>query len=148
MADLTDKQKRFCEEYLIDLNGTQAAMRAGYSENTANEQASRLLANVSIQEYIQKRQNKLSEKLEINQEWVLKRFKEISDRCVQAEPVMVKVDGVLIESGEYKFDSSGANKATEMIAKHLGFFEKDNSQLKAEINVINLGSGKKPDESV
>lgn len=45
---MTDKQARFCEEYMIDLNATQAAIRAGYSPKTANEQAARLLANVSI----------------------------------------------------------------------------------------------------
>lgn len=42
---MTDKQARFCEEYMIDLNATQAAIRAGYSPKTANEQAARLLAN-------------------------------------------------------------------------------------------------------
>jgi len=56
---LTPKQQRFVEEYLVDLNGTQAAIRAGYSPKTANEQAARLLADVSIQgvvdEQIEKR---------------------------------------------------------------------------------------------
>ena len=46
--ELTAKQQRFCEEYLIDLNATQAAVRAGYSAKTANEQGSRLLTNVSV----------------------------------------------------------------------------------------------------
>lgn len=48
MKPLSPKQEAFCREYLIDLNGTRAAIRAGYSERTANEQAARLLANVSI----------------------------------------------------------------------------------------------------
>lgn len=51
---LTPKQKRFCEEYLIDLNATQAAIRAGYSPKTAEQTASRLLRNVKVQEYIAK----------------------------------------------------------------------------------------------
>ena len=46
--ELTAKQQRFCEEYLIDLNATQAAVRAGYSAKTANEQGSRLLTNVVL----------------------------------------------------------------------------------------------------
>lgn len=133
-AKLSPKQKRFCDEYLIDLNGTQAAVRAGYSPKTANEQAAQLLAKLSISEYIQKRQQALSEKLEITQEWVLKRFKDISDRCMTAEPVMIKVDGVWVESGEYQFDSSGANKATESLAKHVGFYGTDNKQ-KTELTV-------------
>ena len=52
MAKITKKNEVFCEEYLIDLNATQAAIRAGYSPKTANEQAARLLANVSIQNRI------------------------------------------------------------------------------------------------
>lgn len=49
---MTAKQKRFCDEYMIDLNATQAAIRAGYSPKTACEQASRLLANVKVQDEI------------------------------------------------------------------------------------------------
>jgi len=134
MADLslTDKQVRFCAEFITDLNGTQAAIRAGYSKKTANEQASRLLANVSVKAEIKKLQERLSEKTEITHQWVLNRFKEISDRCIQAEPVMIRdSEGNMVESGEYKFDSAGANKATEMIGKYIGFFEKDNEQKKA-----------------
>lgn len=50
--ELTAKQKRFCEEYVIDFNGKQAAIRTGYSPKTANEQASRLLTNVNVKKYI------------------------------------------------------------------------------------------------
>ena len=49
---LSDKQKRFCEEYIVDSNATQAAIRAGYSERTANEQGARLLAKDSVKSYI------------------------------------------------------------------------------------------------
>jgi phage terminase small subunit len=126
---LTDKQERFCQEYLIDLNGTQAAIRAGYSERSAKEEASRLLTKDNIQQRIKELQEQISLRLEITQDWVLKRFKDISDRCMTAEPVMIKDgEGNWVESGEYQFDSSGANKATESIAKHLGFFEKDNKK--------------------
>lgn len=68
---LTAKQQRFCDEYLIDLNATQAAIRAGYSERTANEQGSRLLANVSVQKYLQKRKTDRIERTEITQDMVL-----------------------------------------------------------------------------
>jgi len=126
---LTDKQERFCQEYLIDLNGTQAAIRAGYSESSAKEIASENLTKHNIQERIKALQEQIALRLEISQDWVLKRFKDISDRCMTAEPVMVRnEDGIFVESGEYQFDSSGANKATEAIAKHLGFFEKDNKK--------------------
>ena len=49
---MTEKQKRFCEEYLTDMNATQAAIRAGYSKRTARQMANRLLTKVDIREYI------------------------------------------------------------------------------------------------
>ena len=61
MSDLTPKQARFVEEYLIDLNATQAAIRAGYSTHTADVQGSRLLSNVKVAAAIQAAQTVLSE---------------------------------------------------------------------------------------
>lgn len=77
MAELTGKRARFVDEYLIDLNGTQAAIRAGYSGKTANEQASRLLTNVSVQAQLQKRMQDRQQRTEINADYVLKRLVEI-----------------------------------------------------------------------
>ena len=77
MSDLTGKRARFVSEYLIDLNGTKAAIRAGYSVKTANEQASRLLANVSVQAQLQKRMKEREKRTEINADYVLKRLVEI-----------------------------------------------------------------------
>ena len=82
MANLTPKQQRFVEEYLIDLNATQSAIRAGYSEKTANEQGSRLLANVSISEAIAEAQNKRTEQTQIDAAYVLKRLVEIDQMDV------------------------------------------------------------------
>lgn len=74
MAKLTPKQQRFVDEYLVDLNATQAAIRAGYAERTAQEQSSRLLSNVMVQNAIQKAQAKLSGRTEITQDMVLERL--------------------------------------------------------------------------
>ena len=52
---LNDRQKRFADEYIVDLNATQAAIRAGYSEKTARSQGQRLLTNVDVQAYIEER---------------------------------------------------------------------------------------------
>lgn len=68
---LNEKQLRFVEEYLVDLNATQAAMRAGYSAKTANEQGSQLLAKLSIQEEIQKRVKERSERTGITSDMVV-----------------------------------------------------------------------------
>lgn len=68
---LEPKQKLFCEEYVKDMNGTQAAIRAGYSERTANEQAARLLAKASVQEYLNKLIKERSERTKIDSDRVL-----------------------------------------------------------------------------
>lgn len=100
---LTDKQKRFCDEYLIDLNATQAAIRAGYSPKTAEQTASRLLRNVKVQEYIAKRQKELSRSTEITQERVIKElaliaFSNNADYAHVVEKKMqVEAGGALVD---------------------------------------------------
>jgi phage terminase small subunit len=69
---MNPKQQRFCQEYLVDLNGTQAATRAGYSFKTASSQSERLLRNVEVQAEIQRLQMQRSERLEITADDVLK----------------------------------------------------------------------------
>lgn len=116
---LTPKQELFCQEYLVDLNATQAAIRAGYSAKSAKVIAAEILSKPEILLRIQDLQAKRLERVEINQDWVLDRLKEISDRCMQAVPVL---DSEGNETGEYKFDSAGAIKSTELIGKHHGMF--------------------------
>ena len=71
---MSPKAERFVQEYLIDLNATQAAIRAGYSAKTANEQASRLLTNVSVRSAVEAAQKARAEKTGIDAEWVLRRL--------------------------------------------------------------------------
>lgn len=68
---LTPKQETFCREYLIDLNATQAAIRAGYSAKTAQEQASRLLSNAMVQDFVQSLMVKRSEEVGLTSKQVL-----------------------------------------------------------------------------
>ncbi len=77
MGKLTPRQSMFVKEYLVDLNGTQAAIRAGYSPRTANEQAARLLANVNISDAVAAGMAKRAAKVEINADYVLARLAEI-----------------------------------------------------------------------
>ena len=129
---LNEKQKQFCEEYIIDLNGTQAAIRAGYSAKTANEQAAQLLAKLSIQEYICELKNKRSERVKYSQDELMRDILEVKNRCMQANPVLDKEGN---ETGIWKFDSNGANKALDMLAKHVGFYETDNKQKAFNISI-------------
>ncbi len=76
-TELTNKQECFCKEYLIDLNATQAAIRAGYSEKTAQRIGSENLSKPLIQAEIQRLMSARSEKVEINAAWVLSELKMI-----------------------------------------------------------------------
>ncbi|WP_418156839.1 terminase small subunit [Pantoea agglomerans] len=90
---LTDKQEMFCREYLIDLNATQAAIRAGYSEKTSNEQGARLLANVSVQIRISELKAQRNDRIDVDADYVLKRLFEIDQ---------MDVFDILLANGELK----------------------------------------------
>jgi phage terminase small subunit len=81
-AGMTPKQEAFVREYLVDLNATQAAIRAGYSAKTANEQGARLLANVSIAAAVQAGMDKRAERTRIDADYVLSRLVEIDQMDV------------------------------------------------------------------
>lgn len=82
MANLTPKQQRFVEEYLIDLNATQAAIRSGYSEKTAKSVGHENLTKPDIQKAIEEAQNKRQEQAQIDAAYVLKRLVEIDQMDV------------------------------------------------------------------
>lgn len=130
MANLTPKQQRFVEEYLIDLNATQSAIRAGYSERTAKSIGQENLTKPDIQKAIQEAQNKLTERTEITQDYVLTNIKKVIERCMQQEAVQAR-DGspLLVEGPEgdlvplFEFKETGALKGLELLGKHLGMFK-------------------------
>ncbi|WP_166168006.1 terminase small subunit [Acinetobacter sp. SA01] len=130
MANLTPKQQRFVEEYLIDLNATQAAIRAGYSEKTAKSVGHENLTKPDIQKAIQEAQNKRTERTEITQDYVLSNIQKVIERCMQQEAVQAR-DGspLLVEGPEgnlaclFEFKEAGALKGLELLGKHLGLFK-------------------------
>lgn len=77
MSKLTNQQQRFVEEYLLDLNATQAATRAGYSRKTAKSQGQRLLTKVDVQKAITSAQRARSSRVQIDSNYVLMRLVEI-----------------------------------------------------------------------
>ena len=78
----TAKKKVFAEEYLMDLNATQAAIRAGYSEKTAKSQGQRLLTDVDVAAYIAKGKEERSERTKIDADWLLKRLADEAEADV------------------------------------------------------------------
>lgn len=163
MAELTDKQKKFCEEYLIDLNATQAAIRAGYSEDSAAVIGCENLIKPNIQEYIQKKQKALSEKTGITHEMLLAEYAkiafidireyydqngnllmphELSDKAAAAlagidiDEIYEFINGSKQKIGETKkIKLQSKLSALDSIGKHLGFFAVDNSQKAVNVSM-------------
>ena len=104
MAKLTDKQTAFVREYLVDLNATQAAIRAGYSERTASRIGPQLLGKTCVREAIEKAQAKRARRVEVKAEDVLRGVIEVT---TQAR-----------DSGDLKT----ALKGYELQGKHLGMW--------------------------
>lgn len=105
---LSEKQRRFVAEYLVDLNATQAAIRARYSEKTAKQQGARLLTNVDVAEAIGKGQEKKLDKAELKAEEVIETIRETIARCKG-------------EGGE--FNPHAILKGCELLGRHLGMFK-------------------------
>lgn len=120
---LTAKQEMFVQEYLVDLNATQAAIRAGYSEKTATAMGWENLSKPYIMDAIAKAKAERMAEVKIDAAYVLRQAVKLHERCMQEEPV--KVDGV--KTGEYKFEHAGAAKGLEIIGKHIDVKSFDNS---------------------
>ena len=140
---LNDRQKQFCNEYLISLNATQAAIRAGYSEKTAYSIGNENLRKPEIQEYLQGLMEGIRKRNRITQDEIIQDLIEVKNRCMQNVPVMYydkedrewKHEGA--EEGEpiYKFDSQGATKALDLLGKITGVYKEDNEQKTGGIRI-------------
>ena len=126
---MTEKQKLFCEEYLIDLNATQASLRAGYSEKTAYSIGNENLKKPEIQEYIQKRLKEKEDALIAKQDEVLKTLTAVMRR-EKPETVVVtcKARKSHYDEAEQPIcveiptKVSDVNKAAEMLGKYYALF--------------------------
>jgi phage terminase small subunit len=119
---LTPKQQRFVQEYLVDLNATAAARRAGYSEQTAEQQGYRLLRNVQVAAAVEAAQKARADRVEVTQDYVLRR---------------------LVREAEYEGDGSSHSarvQALTQLGKHLKMFtdkvEADHTHLLAVVEEI------------
>ena len=129
VGKLRERQKRFVEEYLVDLNATQAAIRAGYSEKTAMEQGYQLLQKTSVQKAIEEAQNKRLERIQISQDEVIRRLIENADIASGKKAIVLTQtrksgDGEIVgdDVAQFVYEPSSVNKALELLGKHLGMF--------------------------
>lgn len=160
--ELTEQQKKFCREYMKDFNGTQAAIRAGYSKKTANEQASQLLAKLNIQKFLESLKGKAAEKHDGLADEIVAELKKIgfsdikkyldSDNTIKdisklPSELTTVVESIKKTETEFGDDKTGGTKtsiqfklhskldALEKLAKYVGLYEADNKQRGAIITV-------------
>lgn len=146
MAKLTAKQQRFVDEYLIDLNATQAAIRAGYSADTAMEQGYQLLQKTSVSNAISQAMAHRSRRTGITQDRVLRELAKVAfvnaNDVINTDSATVRADAtaddlaciqsVKVKVSESEMGSSSEReiklydkmRALEMLGKHLGIFER------------------------
>lgn len=125
MAKLTAKQRRFCDEYLIDLNATQAAIRAGYSEKNARNIASENLAKPNIKAYIDERMAEKESQLIATQDEVLKYLTSVLRGESQSTEIVVEGTGDgCSEARTLKKEPSEKERlrAAEMLGKRYGLY--------------------------
>lgn len=143
MGNLTPKQKLFCEEYLKDLNATQAAIRSGYQERTATEQAARLLTNVKVKAEIRRLQAIVAKRNEVTVDLLVNELAAIAFGTLKGivefnnEEVRV-LDSKNLTDDQWKFigevkptkygmsiRTNDKIAAINTLAKHLGMFKDD-----------------------
>lgn len=137
---LTDRQERYCREYILDYNATKAAIRAGYSEKTAYSIGSENLKKPELLARVRELQKEQAEKLCISADWVVMQWVEVYRRCMQATEVLIwdYDEKKMVPSGEYTFDSKGALNALEMIGKYLGMLDSKQGSQKDKNEISKL----------
>ncbi len=148
MAKLTAKQQRFCDEYLIDLNATQAAIRAGYSKKTARQMANENMSKPYIREYIDKRLAEKESELIADQDEVLKYLTSVLRGESQSTEVVVEGQGDGYSEArtiQKKPSEKDKLKAAELLGKRYGIYtDKVEAEVDMELN-INIDYGDSDD---
>jgi phage terminase small subunit len=120
---MTDAQKRFCDEYLIDLNATRAykvAYPSCKKEETANAASSRMLRNVKVQEYISKKQQEIEKRTEVTQDMVIKELAKIAFLDIRK---LYTENGQLKNIADIDSDTAGAISSLETLEEYEGYGE-------------------------
>jgi len=122
---LTPKQERFVEEYLIDLNATQAAMRAGYSAKTAHSMGPRLLVNVEVSAAIAEKRAELSARTNITQDMVIAELAKVGFSDLRK--ILTK-DGSIQSPHDWDDSTAGAISSMEVVSRSSGTDEDGNRE--------------------
>lgn len=134
---LTDKQQRFVDEYLIDLNATQAAIRTGYAANSAHVTGSRLLSDAKIMAAIEAGRAKLADKLEITQERILNEMAKIGFSDIRK---LFSDTGSLKRVEDLDDDAAGCISAIEVVTKRVPGSDDNEVEHTAKIKLWDKGS--------
>ena len=137
---LTEKQKMFVQEYLVDLNATQAAVRAGYSQKRASEIGYQLLQKTTVQAAILDAIDKRQQRTEVTQDYVIDKLREIAEMRAS-------------DCSESDLKYGNKIKAIELLGKHVGAWEpKDNKKQDTVIEGIkalaDIIANPKPDRDI
>jgi len=158
-SDLSEKQIIFAKEYLVCMNATESAIKAGYSKKTAHSQGCRLLKNVKVKSYVEQCLQERASKLDITPNRILEELgsiaffninnifdgdriksinelpKEVARAISSIKLRKEKIDGDDIPSEVMEIKANDKLKAIEMLMRYLGMFEIDNKQGKEETNI-------------
>ena len=139
MAKMTAKQQRFCDEYLIDLNATQAAIRAGYSRKTARQAGAENMTKPVIKEYIKARMDEKESELIADQDEVLKYLTSVMRGQSRSKVVVVENVGDFTSQAremEKAPDEKERLKAAELLGKaHMIFTDRVQQEIDMELNI-------------
>lgn len=139
MAKMSAKQQRFCDEYLISLNATQAAIKAGYTEKYAHTNANKLLQNTTIKAFIEARMAEKESELIADQDEVLKYLTSVLRGKTQSEIVVVEGigDGCSEARAMQKApDEKERLKAAELLGKRYGLYtDKIDADIDTDLNI-------------
>lgn len=124
MGKLSRKQRRFIDEYLIDCNATQAAIRAGYSPKTANEQGAKLMRKAQINEAIEEQLEKIHNEKTADAQEVLEYLTAVM-RGQHTEKVLMLVGNGMQELVDIEVSAKDRIKAAELIGRRYGIFKGD-----------------------
>lgn len=121
---LNERQRKFVAAVVMGMPKRQAAVESGYSIKSAGT----VMCHPEVQSEIDKRLKKMEKKTLVDAEYIIKSLKEVLERCMTRNPVMIRVEGETVQktdangNGVWEFDSAGANRAAELLGKHLKMF--------------------------